>query len=72
VEQVAAEIGNQYRLTSSWDGDDLKFSGSGIDGRIAVSEDSVDVSVKLGFALMMLEGTIRSSIEDTIEKHLTH
>ena len=47
----------------------LKISGSGVNGRINVTDQSVDVDVKLGFALMMLEGTIRTSIEDAMDKH---
>ncbi len=70
VEAIAGSIEDKYGLRSSWSGDDLKFSGSGVDGCIRVQEDCLDVDVKLGFALMMLEPTIRASIEDAMDKHL--
>ncbi len=70
VELIAGSIGEKYRLRSDWHGDDLKFSGSGVNGCIAVQDVCIDVEVKLGFALMMLEGTLRSSIEDAMDKHL--
>ena len=50
--------------------DDLEFTGTGVDGRIAVTDDAVDIDVKLGFALAMLESQIRSSIETAIDERL--
>ncbi len=70
VDSIAASLTSKYGLSSAWEGDTLKFSGSGVNGRIDVADQSVDVDVKLGFALMMLEGTIRTSIEDAMDKHL--
>lgn len=70
VDDIAGTLGNQYNLSSNWNGDCLAFKGSGVDGQIAVTDESIDVDVKLGFALMMLEGTIKTSIEDAMDKHL--
>ncbi len=71
VEGISDTLATKYNLKSRWDGDDLKFSGSSVNGCIAVADDCVDVDVKLGFALMMLEGTIRSSIEDAMDQNLS-
>ena len=71
VDGISASLAADYNLQSRWDGDELKFNGSGVSGCIAVSDDCVDVDVKLGFALMMLESTIRSSIEGAMDKHLS-
>lgn len=70
VDSIAESLGSKYQLSTTWDGDCLTFDGSGVNGRIDVTDQSVDVDVKLGFALMMLEGTIRTSIEDAMDKHL--
>ena len=70
VTALADSLCSQYSLQSSWRGDELEISGSGVSGKIAVAEQSVDVDVKLGFALKMLESTIRSSIESAMDKHL--
>jgi putative polyhydroxyalkanoate system protein len=48
----------------------MQIKGSGINGSIAVREQSVDVEVKLGFALSMMSSTIRTSIESALEEHL--
>jgi len=71
VASVANELCDKYGLNASWDGDELKIAGSGIDGRIAVAEQSVDVNVRLGLALSMMSGVIRTSIEDALDKYLT-
>ncbi len=68
---VADELCDKYDLNAAWNGDELKINGSGIHGRIAVAEQSVDVVIKLGFALSMMSSVIRTSIEDALDKHLT-
>ncbi len=70
VADVADELCSQYGLSSSWAGDDLKFTGPGVHGCIAVTEQRVDVEVKLGFALSMMSSTIRNSIDGALTSHL--
>jgi putative polyhydroxyalkanoate system protein len=70
VDGIADSLSSKYGLSSAWDGDALKFNGKGVDGQIAVADQSIDVDVKLGFALTMMESTIRRSIETAIDKHL--
>jgi len=70
VENIASSLSGKYGLSTAWDGDDLKISGSGVDGRIAVADETIDVDVNLGFALSMMESTIRTSIEEAIDEHL--
>jgi len=71
VDRVAAELGSKFDLRAAWDGDDLKFRGSGVDGLIRVAEDDVEAQVSLGLSLRLLQGTIRSAIEDAMKKHLS-
>ena len=70
VDEIAADIGGSLNLRSEWQGDNLKVSGSGVVGQIAVSEDAVEVEVTLGFALKLMEGPIRSAVESAMDKHL--
>ena len=70
VSGIADELCDKYGLNATWNGDELKIDGSGIDCRIAVAEQSVDVKVKLGFALSMMSSVIRNSIEEALDKHL--
>ncbi|MCH9694183.1 MAG: polyhydroxyalkanoic acid system family protein [Gammaproteobacteria bacterium] len=70
VESAAKELAGKYNLSYKWQGDDLRFHGTGVKGHIAVAETTIDIDVKLGFALMMLESTIRSSVEEAIDHNL--
>jgi putative polyhydroxyalkanoate system protein len=68
---VAADIGSRFDLTHAWIGDNLVFRGRGVDGNIAVTDESVDIRIKLGFTLMMLQGAIRQAIENSIDEYIT-
>ena len=70
VQELADDLGDQYGLVSEWQGHDLSVKGTSISGWVRVSDDEVNVDLKLGFALLMLENTIRSSINSLMDKHL--
>jgi len=70
VDSVADSLCDKYGLRSTWEGDALRFDGSGVHGKIAVADESIDVRVKLGFALSMMSSAIRTSIEDALDTYL--
>ena len=67
---IAEHLGRQFSLTSSWEGDYLMVRGTGVSGHLVVEEESIELEVKLGFALKLMEGPIRSAIENTIDEEL--
>lgn len=71
VDEIAADIGTRLNLQSEWRDDDLHIKGSGVNGKIAVSEDAVEIQVELGFALILMERSIRVAIENAMDKHLS-
>lgn len=71
VEEISGVLATKYSLKSRWDGDDLRFSGSGVSGCIAVSDACVDVDVRLRFTLLLLESTIQTSIEEAMDENLS-
>ena len=70
AEKIAAYLENQYALRWSWQGDHLHVQGNGVTGQLMVEEDALELNVRLGFALKMMEGPIRSAIEQAIDKEL--
>jgi putative polyhydroxyalkanoate system protein len=70
VADIAASLGDQYGIRSSWNGDDLQIDGSGVKGCIVVADESVEVEIKLGFVLSMMESTIRTSLKEAMDEHL--
>ncbi|MBT8102876.1 MAG: polyhydroxyalkanoic acid system family protein [Gammaproteobacteria bacterium] len=70
ADEIAGHLGRQFSLTSRWQGDRLLVSGNGVNGFLHVEDDSIELEVRLGFALKLMEGPIRSAIENTIDEHL--
>jgi putative polyhydroxyalkanoate system protein len=71
ADEIARHLGRQYSLTSRWQGNYLIVSGNGVNGQLVVAEESIELQVRLGFALKLMEGPIRSAIESTMDEHLT-
>ena len=70
VDKVDDELGGKLRLSSEWEGDHLRVHGKGVSGRILVYEDSVEVHVHVGLAMMMFREPIRSAIEGSIDEYI--
>lgn len=67
---IARDLQGQFSLRSDWRGDALHVKGNGVDGELRVTEDMIELNVRLGFALKLMEGPIRSAIESTIDEEL--
>lgn len=70
VDRVRSDVETKYGLSGVWAGDTLKVTGTGVNGQISVSEQRVLVDVRLGFAMMLLEGSIKSHISAALDEHL--
>ncbi len=70
ADQLVDVLERKYSLTSNWRGDYLVVSGNGVDCHLLVAEESIEMVIKLGFALKLMEGPIRSFIENSIDEYL--
>ena len=70
ADKVAAKLENDYQLKSSWAGDVLNFTRSGVNGTLAVSAKDFKIDVKLGFLMAAFKGPIQGAIEENLEKML--
>ncbi len=70
VNKVAQDLEGRYSLTSEWNGDTLLFRGAGVKGDVQVAERSIRFNLHLGFALMLMERQIRTTIEETLDEHV--
>jgi putative polyhydroxyalkanoate system protein len=68
VDRTAAAIGSKFDIESEWSGNTLKFSRSGVSGKIHVNAHEVHVSADLGFLLGMLRPAIEREIEQQLDK----
>ncbi len=69
VEKVAAAMQQKFGVENQWHGDVLQFSGTGVNGAIAVSADAVHVTAQLGMLLSPFRGKIEQDIRDKLDQH---
>lgn len=62
VEEIAGKLAEKFGVDYGWEGDNLYFSRSGVEGRIHLTEKQVRVTAQLGFLLSALKGTVEGEI----------
>jgi putative polyhydroxyalkanoate system protein len=68
ADKVAAKLESDYQLKSTWAGDVLNFTRSGVNGTLAVSAKDFKIDVKLGFLMAAFKGPIQNAIEQNLDK----
>lgn len=71
VEEVAKKLAERFDIEYDWDGDDLNFSRSGVDGKIALEAKQLRVTAQLGFLLSALKGPIESEIKRVLDERFS-
>ncbi len=71
ADKVAAKLAKDYDLKSSWAGDVLNFSRSGVNGSLAVGAKDFKIDIKLGFLMAAFKGPIQGAIEQNLDKMIT-
>lgn len=69
VDRMAEKLGEQYSVTSSWNGDHVAVKGNGVNGRIVVAHEYVEAEIQLGIPLAIMQSQIRAGIEAVIDEH---
>ena len=70
VERLAAKLKGRFDVDSRWEGDQLRVSGRGLNGALSVSDQSINLDLQLGLGLSLMESSIRSAIENEMDKQL--
>ena len=70
AERLAREIETRFHASHRWDKDDLWLSRRGVEGRIHIADDAVEVRIKLGMPMRPLKGTIQDSVEKRLSRLL--
>jgi putative polyhydroxyalkanoate system protein len=71
ADEIAEDLRRRFSLTTRWQGDSMIVSGSGVNGALHIEKDALEIVINLGFALKLMEGPIRSVIEESIDDHLS-
>ncbi len=70
VEEIAEEMKSGLGITYNWEGDRLRFKGTGVTGDIAVADDEVTVTVKKSFFVPVSDRQIRTWVDEYFDKYL--
>lgn len=66
ADKVAVKLEKEYQLKSTWVGEMMNFTRSGINGTLLVTAKELHIDIKLGF----LAGAFKGTIADAVEKNL--
>lgn len=69
VNAIAAELTRELNVTSSWDGDTLRFHRSGADGTIRISGNDVRFQADLSLLLRPLKTTISNQVQQYFDRY---
>jgi putative polyhydroxyalkanoate system protein len=70
IEALETQLQEKYGVTLEWDGDRANVSGSGVSGELAVDDAEIWLRLKLGLALLPVQGKIRSTLDQQLERAL--
>ncbi len=68
AQKVADSFAQKFDVKSSWKGDVLHFTRSGVDGTLKVGEGDAKIDIKLGFMLGMLSGKIEAEARQMMKE----
>ena len=67
AEALAERLASEYNARYQWHNDELEFESTGVNGKLHVSKDEVDIKVSLGMLLRPLKDRIESSIRSRLD-----
>ncbi|MFV0477581.1 MAG: polyhydroxyalkanoic acid system family protein [Parahaliea sp.] len=68
---LARQLEKQHGVRSSWQGDTVSIKGSGVDGKLSIEDDVVDVSVRLGLLASAFQGMLKAEVQRYLDEHVT-
>lgn len=69
ADDLAADLAEKFEIDYGWDGDDIHFERSGVDGMITVDGDVIHIKARLGLLLSFLTPQIEREIRTYLESH---
>jgi|GEM_PF-51827 len=70
AERIARRMQDEYGASYAWDGDTMRFSGSGVRGTIAITDNKLDLTIWLGLLLTAMKAKIEQRLVAKIDRHL--
>lgn len=67
AEKMAERLQKEFDLDYEWEGDVLVFERAGVNGELTVAPRHIEMEVKLGFLLGMMQPTIEKHINENLD-----
>jgi len=67
IEKVAEDLKHKLNADYQWDGDSLRFKRSGASGSIDLSDDQIELKIKLGMLLAPMKPKIERYITENFQ-----
>jgi putative polyhydroxyalkanoate system protein len=71
VERIAARVRDEYGADYHWTDDVLHFKRSGLSGQIAVTETTMDLTIKLGLLLSPMKSQLEARLTKKVDEALS-
>ncbi len=69
AQRVADDMAESFDIDSTWDGNSLHFSRSGLAGCLQVTKDKVVIDAELGILLAMFRARIEERLERDFDRY---
>ena len=71
ADRMADKLGRKFGLKGDWEGNQLRFQGTGVTGTLNVDAKDVSLSVALGFLLKAMKGSIEEAVRSELDAVLS-
>ncbi len=68
LEDLVEAFSSRFPATRRWEGDTLYVTGSGFEGRVVVTADTLAIDVTLGFGASLFKSRIESRLNEELGK----
>ena len=70
ADRMADKLGKKFGLKGDWDGDTMRFQGTGVTGTLTVSPKDLHIAATLGFLLKAMRGSIEQAVKNELDQLL--
>ena len=67
---MADRLGKKFGLKGEWDGDTMRFQGTGVTGTLTVGPKELQIAATLGFLLKAMKGSIEHAVTRELDQLL--
>ncbi len=70
AEGLAHSLERQHGVRARWEGDTVRITGAGVNGKLSFHDDLIDVSVQLGLLASAFQTVLKTEVERYLDDHV--